>query len=239
MKSRACRSATRRFWRRHQFDQHLSGSCVGCAKRQLSVVLCCLLSGCSSMSGYDAKTAFACKAPDGVLCQSMTGVYANVAAKTLPGQRQSGSVAADGAGGQQAPRSSVLTAPISSGTPIRSNASVVRIWLAPWKDSDGDLHDQSYIYLTLDYGDWLLEHNQRRIIDAYRPVHAAGRVDKTGAIQQPKAAASLDQESPEQIPDRMPILPATGSTGEAESKAVREMPSLPSLPRASSKKSSD
>ncbi|MCB0073733.1 MAG: hypothetical protein KDE20_19830, partial [Caldilineaceae bacterium] len=45
------------------------------------------LSGCSSMSGYDAKTEFACKAPDGILCESITGIYANAQQKNLPGQR--------------------------------------------------------------------------------------------------------------------------------------------------------
>lgn len=45
------------------------------------------LSGCSSMSGFDAKSEFACKAPDGILCESMSGIYANAQAKNLPGQR--------------------------------------------------------------------------------------------------------------------------------------------------------
>ena len=32
------------------------------------------LSGCSSMSGFDAKSEFACKAPDGILCEYRRGI---------------------------------------------------------------------------------------------------------------------------------------------------------------------
>ncbi|MDE2430828.1 MAG: TraV family lipoprotein, partial [Burkholderiales bacterium] len=45
-----------------------------------------VLSGCS-FSGLDAKSSFSCKAPDGVLCESMTGVYANASLNNLPSQR--------------------------------------------------------------------------------------------------------------------------------------------------------
>jgi len=46
------------------------------------------------------------------------------------------------------------------------------VWFAPWEDNDGDMHDQSYVYLPIDNGKWLIEHNRRRIQDAYRPVRA-------------------------------------------------------------------
>lgn len=36
------------------------------------------LSGCSSMSGFDAKSESACKTPDGILCESISSIYANV-----------------------------------------------------------------------------------------------------------------------------------------------------------------
>jgi conjugal transfer pilus assembly protein TraV len=39
--------------------------------------------------------------------------------------------------------SNVMTKPIYSGTPIRSAPRLLRVWFAPWEDTDGDLHDQS------------------------------------------------------------------------------------------------
>lgn len=124
------------------------------------------LGGCTSMSGYDAKDSFSCKAPDGVLCSSMTGIYANAQQNNLPGQQvHQREVLA-----KASVRETVMTQPIHSGTPIRSAPRILRVWFAPWEDSDGDLHDQSYVYLPVDTGKWQIEHNQRRIQDTYRPV---------------------------------------------------------------------
>ena len=133
-----------------------------------------VLAACGNLSGLDAKNSFACKAPDGVLCESMTGIYTNAQAHNLPGQRVTHGHAQTEASHAQvaASASGVLTRSIYSGTPIRSAPLVLRVWFAPWEDTDGDLHDQSYVYLPVNNGKWLIEHNRRRIQDAYRPVRA-------------------------------------------------------------------
>ena len=129
--------------------------------------------GCSSMSGLDAKSNFACKAPDGVLCESMSGIYANAMAHNLPGQRVNhGGSQTELSRAKVEAGSGVLTRPVTSGTPIRTPPLVLRVWFAPWEDSDGDLHDQSYVFVTVNNGRWLIEHNRRRIQDTYRPVRA-------------------------------------------------------------------
>ncbi len=48
---------------------------------------CAVIAGCGNLSGLDAKDSFACKAPDGVLCASMTGIYSNAQQSNLPGQQ--------------------------------------------------------------------------------------------------------------------------------------------------------
>jgi len=140
----------------------------------LPVIAAMALAGCGNMSGLDAKDTFSCKAPDGVLCESMTGIYANAQQNNLPGQRvtHKGSESELSRAKVAEPATGVLTKPIYSGTPIRSAPLVLRVWFAPWEDTDGDLHDQSYVYLPVDNGRWLIEHNRRRIQDAYRPVRA-------------------------------------------------------------------
>lgn len=135
-----------------------------------------MLSGCTSLSGFDASNSFGCKAPDGVLCESMSGIYANAEQNNLPSQRvRHGNAPTEQV--QHAPTQvgGILTKPISSGTPIRSAPRVLRVWFSPWEDTDGDLHDQSYVYLAFDSGHWLVEHNRRRIQDAYKPVHAPSK----------------------------------------------------------------
>jgi conjugal transfer pilus assembly protein TraV len=56
---------------------------------------------------------------------------------------------------------------------IRSDPTVIRIWVAPWEDVDGDLNDQTYVYLQIDAGRWLIEHNRERIRREFAPATAS------------------------------------------------------------------
>lgn len=180
----------------------------------LSVGAVLALSGCANMSGLDAKSDFACKAPDGILCESMSGIYANAQAKNLPGQRVNPRGEAPVDLSQAKVSSGVMTKPIYSGTPIRSAPRLLRVWFAPWEDTDGDLHDQSYVYLPVDSGRWLIEHNRRRIQDNYRPVRAPAN-----ANAQANAGATSGQQR--QSPGLLgqPVAPNDGGQ---ESIGVRQ-----------------
>ena len=175
------------------------------------------LSGCSSMSGFDAKSEFACKAPDGILCESMSGIYANAQAKNLPGQRVNARGEAPVELSQAKAGSNVMTKPIYSGTPIRSAPRLLRVWFAPWEDTDGDLHDQSYVYLPVDSGRWLIEHNRRRIQDNYRPVRAPSNV--TAQAAQPQSAGAGQQRQSPGVLGQQPTPPADNGM---ESIGVRQ-----------------
>jgi len=175
------------------------------------------LSGCSSMSGFDAKSEFACKAPDGILCESMSGIYANAQAKNLPGQRVNARGEAPVELSQAKAGSNVMTKPIYSGTPIRSAPRLLRVWFAPWEDTDGDLHDQSYVYLPVDSGRWLIEHNRRRIQDNYRPVRAPSNV--TAQAAQPQTGGAGQQRQSPGVLGQQPTPPADNGM---ESIGVRQ-----------------
>ncbi len=58
---------------------------------------------------------------------------------------------------------------IKPGAPLRSRARVLRVWMAPWVDRDGDYHDQSYLYLVLGHGRWYVDHARKRIIRHFAP----------------------------------------------------------------------
>jgi conjugal transfer pilus assembly protein TraV len=147
-----------------------------------------VLSGCAGIGG---TSKYGCKAPTGVHCQSVSGVYHNSLQNTLPSQRKS-SVAPENKGIQPnaspvAPARpdaapSRMPAPVSGvapGTPLRSESRVLRLWIAPWDDADGDLMDQTYAYVLIEEGRWLLDHAKRRIREADVPVHPpAARHDK-------------------------------------------------------------
>jgi len=138
-----------------------------------------LLAGCSA-SGLDAKSSFACKAPDGVTCMSVSGVYETSRQNALPAQTPAPPPAAarDPAPGALSMPSSTSAqsparrAPVTSGMPLRSAPRVLRIWLAPYEDSEGDLRDQTHIYVTVDRGTWQIEHTRRAIQDRFAPIRA-------------------------------------------------------------------
>ncbi len=159
------------------------------------LVMAMPLVGCTSMSGYDAKAAFACKAPDGVLCESMSGIYANALHKNLPGQRVNKKQEKSSLKQTALLTKGAITAPISSGMPIRSAPRILRVWFAPWEDSDKDLHDQSYVYLLVDAGQWRMEHYKQRIQNTYRPVHAPAKASSRSTTSQSNISSTLRTQS--------------------------------------------
>ena len=121
-----------------------------------------LISGCGSMTGFtDSGSKFACKAPPGVICTSVSGVYANAQQNNLPvlqsGTRPAMASYAMPTGGAALPMA-------AAGMPIRSQARVLRIWVAPWRDEDDTLHDQSYMYVMIDPGKWLVERSRESTV---------------------------------------------------------------------------
>jgi conjugal transfer pilus assembly protein TraV len=178
----------------------------------IAMSLAATLTGCAgTLSGLDGGSRFACKAPDGVTCSSLSGVYANAVADNLPALRK-----------QEKPEQSNNPSPIpatkqggivgnapSSGEPIRAQAKVLRIWVAPWEDSEGDFHDQAYLYVMADPGRWVIEHYQKRIVDHYRPTFI--QPGQTG--QQPKAAQvpRPNQGSGVVLPGNQAYSPTSGA----------------------------
>ena len=170
------------------------------------------LGACMNMSGLGGDSKYACKAPDGVACDSVSGTYANAIHNNLPSQRAQRSTAPRKEASEGNPPKSAVPAPshgaasdadtvVASG-PLRSQARLLRLWIKPWEDADGDLYDQGYIYVQVDNGQWLIEHVQRQIRDAYAPLKA---------------------------PPSLPTNPATEATGEPN--AGSNAPATPMLPQ--------
>jgi conjugal transfer pilus assembly protein TraV len=158
-------------------------------------IACVVASGCASMAGVGGTSEYSCKAPEGVKCDSVSGTYYNSVENALPSQRQGGratprdeatptrmAALTDKRNGaspaELVPPLTTLTArsgvPPAAYTsmPLRSAARVLRLWVKPWEDADGDLMDQLYVYVPVDHGRWLVDHTQRQIRDAYAPIKA-------------------------------------------------------------------
>lgn len=151
------------------------------------------LNGCAgSLTGFDGESRFACKAPDGVTCSSLTGIYANAVANNLPAlrrERRDERVA-----GSRSPEGVITGRAASTGEPLRVQPRILRLWIAPWEDAEGDLHDQAFTYIVASPGGWAIEHGQRQIVDRYRPTFPA-----LGAQPGPAAKQSLQTQRPTSI----------------------------------------
>lgn len=172
------------------------------------LLLAFALSGCASgMSGVGGAEGYACKAPQGALCTSVSGVYAN-SVHGLPKRAKAPdkkSPPADYGAASIAPARPAA----APGSAIRSNPRVLRVWIAPWEDADGDLHEEALVHVIVDTGRWLIEHvrpvSRNRLDGVAPPVTPPG--------QEP-SPAKTPSEAP-QAPTRFPLPPAGLSSGSA------------------------
>lgn len=179
------------------------------------LVFALALSGCAStLSGVGGADGYACKAPEGALCTSVSGVYANVAqgipkpAKP-PEHHQTATPVIYGATSIAPDRSAAV-----SGGPIRSNPRVLRLWIAPWEDADGDLHEAALVHVVVDTGRWLIEH--------VRPVLRSrmdGVAPPVSTAQDPSPAKVPSETA--QSPTRLSLPPADWSSGAAPATTER------------------
>jgi conjugal transfer pilus assembly protein TraV len=161
-----------------------------------------------------------CAAPPGVPCQSVSGAYANATAGNLPSRRLGAATVPDSAlpqhpaASNQARFTPLLSSDEDGATlgAIRSDPTLIRVWIAPWEDSDGDLHSDSYVYLQVDSGRWLIEHNRERVRKQFAPMPAAVSapgVAPAGAAATGTALKPTPQLSP---PQRTSAAQSQGAT---------------------------
>ncbi len=191
-------------------------------RRSLAVVLsavAALSAGCAStMSGLGGEGSYACKAPVGTQCTSVSGVYANsthgpVPASVLPKPATAPASAPSAPSG--ASGSATAAALSTPATPIRSQPRVLRLWIAPWEDADGDLHEASVVHVLVDTGRWLIERvvpANRNRVDAVRPpIPLSAPASGTPSGSEP---ASRAETGPDRFPPRTGLLPGNGTTQE-------------------------
>ena len=159
------------------------------------------LTGCTSMAGLGGSSSYACKAPEGVACESVSGTYANALRNNLPSQRHAAAQVATRPAQQASSPAFIAAIPRTAGvspTPValRSPPRILRLWFKPWEDADSDLYDQGYVYVQVDSGRWQVDHMQRLIRDAFAPVKAP-----------PRAAAGANEATPLQPNGKSPARP--------------------------------
>ena len=115
----------------------------------ISVLLITIITGCA--------TEYGCKGmPDEPSCLSTTQAYqvTNTALPETPLENTQGSEPIS-----KPALAPVLQQPvpkIEDPTPIRTPSQVMRIWIAPWEDADGDLMVSNYVYTELEPRRWMI-----------------------------------------------------------------------------------
>ena len=205
------------------------------------ILLCvALVAGCSSITGLEGSSQYACKAPEGVKCDSVSGNYYNALQNNLPAQRkptgtQSPAEPSELPGAppvRNSNRTGASTMPTATATatgaagsadgsaylaaPLRAGPRVLRLWIKPWEDADRDLNGESLVYVQVDNGRWLVDHVQRQAREPYAPVRPTRLPTSAG-----KGTAADPRES-----DARPASPSSQSTaddGSAVTQALRAL----------------
>lgn len=134
----------------------LSGGSMFKRPMKLFIILLASVTVGIAFSGCAAR--YGCPVPGGIQCRSISEVYSGT--KTAqPMDKGPGKTEKD-RGNASKPAASV-TESIAGVTPdtaipLRSAPKVLRVWVAPWIDREGDLHQKSYLYVVVDTGQWAI-----------------------------------------------------------------------------------
>lgn len=164
-----------------------------------------LLAGCGNMSGLGGSEHYGCKAPSGVQCQSVSAAYFSDSGRQARLPTAGGKArlvnpvpmtkASLVAGGKLAADQLESGSGAFVPTPLRSPAKVLRVWIKPWEDADHDLVDQSYVYVRVDHGKWMLDHIQQQAREGFAPLRPPQKEQQVES-----ASASPPAQAPSMAP---------------------------------------
>ena len=188
------------------------------------LALAAVLSGCA-ITGLDGESKYACKAPEGVRCDSVSGTYYNALQNNLPAQRRSSAPPVDtspqSAPAGSAPRAApvMLNASTRPATgdegaaylaaPLRAAPRVLRLWIKAWEDADRDLVGESLVYVQVDNGRWLVDHVQRQQREPFVPIRAPrppATTKSAGATAGPNGPSTAPTEDPPSLTQALRAL---------------------------------
>ena len=80
---------------------------------------------------------------------------------------------------------------IDDPTPIRTPAQVMRIWIAPWEDSDGDLMVSNYVFTELEPRRWMIGKSAPTLSPSLIPLQIEQRPPEKSLEREPVGTEPL------------------------------------------------
>ncbi len=110
-------------------------------------VACVSVLAAASLAGCAAR--YGCPAPKGVSCKPISEVYRSTLGSATTSKTAKNATAPSTQAKPPAP-----TSLAEDQSPIRSAPKILRVWISPWIDDEGDLHQDGYVYVVVDHGAW-------------------------------------------------------------------------------------
>jgi len=163
----------------------------------LRILIRLSLAGLTVLLSTGCATQYGCKGmPDDPVCLSTTEAY-QLTDKALP---EAPKVEATRQPGVPVSKLSPLqrqpVPKIDDPTPIRTPAQVMRIWIAPWEDSEGDLMVSNYVYTELEPRRWMIGKSAPTLSPSLIPLQIEHRPPEKALEREPP-----DTESPHFPPE--------------------------------------
>ncbi|QHS38455.1 type IV conjugative transfer system lipoprotein TraV (plasmid) [Alcaligenes faecalis] len=148
----------------------------------ITLAVAALLTGCSSLN--IGNSDYACPGmPDGIQCMSTLEVYAmtndgnvprpmNKDEKDYERKKNEESLQHIGSTDTQQDFINTYVAPQlpDRPVPIRTPAQVMRIWVAPWEDTNGDLITTGYVHTEIEPRRWVVAEQAPKSDPVLRPL---------------------------------------------------------------------
>jgi conjugal transfer pilus assembly protein TraV len=160
----------------------------------VTLAVAAFLAGCTSLSGVGGEAHYACPAPQGVQCGSVTANYQQSLQRDLPPQPPSSRVPsiAQNANTAMVTAERLANPDSNFGTPLYAPPRILTLWVAPWEDRDNVLHDAAFVHVPIDHGRWLIDH----VRTVTRPEGRAIRPPPPAASGAPAQTDASDRSSP-------------------------------------------
>lgn len=110
-------------------------------------VACVAVLAAAGLAGCAAR--YGCPAPKGVACKPISEVYRSTLGSATTPKTAKTATAPSASAKPSAPTSLAEDRP-----PIRSSPKILKVWISPWIDDEGDLHQEGNVYVVVDHGAW-------------------------------------------------------------------------------------